>query len=56
MKLSAPTQGVFMVSVVLALLGTLGFFGVIPQVSGYSFWLVLIGYVVLLVATMTKGL
>lgn len=55
MNLSAPTQAVFIVSVVLVLLGVIGFFGVAP-LGAYAFWLVLIGYIVLLVGVLAPGL
>ncbi len=56
MKLSAPTQGMFFASLTLAVLGLLGFMGAVPQLAGYSFWLIAIGYALLLVGNLAKGL
>ncbi|MDA8017363.1 MAG: hypothetical protein MPN21_07920 [Thermoanaerobaculia bacterium] len=56
MKLSAPTKPVFIVSLVFAVLGLLGFFGVVAPVAAHSFWLMTIAYVVLAVACALKGL
>lgn len=55
MKLNAPTQTLWIVSVVLGGLGILSELVSIPSVSPYSFWLLAIGFIVLLIATMTKG-
>lgn len=56
MKTSAPTRGVLIVSIVLVVLGLLGSYGVIPQLGAYAFWLVVIGYVVLLLGNLLTGL
>ena len=56
MKLTPPTQNVFYVSVVLAVLGLLGSFVSIPFVSDYAFWFVLVAYVVLFLGNTMKGL
>jgi hypothetical protein len=56
MKLSAPTQIVWIISLVLGIVGLIGASVTIPFVSTYAFWLVLIGLVVMLVATMMKGM
>jgi heme/copper-type cytochrome/quinol oxidase subunit 1 len=56
MKLSAPKQVTFIVAVVIALLGLLGSFVAIPMISGYSFWLVVVGFIILAAATMMEGL
>ena len=55
MKLSAPTQMVWMIGVILGVLGVLGKFVVIPVVSVYAFWLVTIGFAVLVLGTAFKG-
>lgn len=47
MNLTPPKQMVFYVSVVLALLGLLGMFGILIPVTLAS-WLLLAGYVVLM--------
>lgn len=55
MKLSAPTQPLFIVSLVLAGLGLLGRLAVIEFVSPNAYWLVLAGYAVLAVGVVFKG-
>ena len=47
MSLSAPKQVTFIVAVVLALLGLLATVVQLGFLTGMSFWLVLIGFVVL---------
>lgn len=47
MSLSAPKQMTFIVAVVLALLGLLATIAPLGVLTGYSFWLVLVGFVVL---------
>lgn len=56
MRLNAPKQITFWVSVVLAVLGLLGNLGVIGALAGFSFWLVLIGFVLLALGAMFEGL
>jgi fatty acid desaturase len=55
MKLSAPKYSTFIIAVILAVLGFLGHFAV-AALAPYAFWLVLIGFVLLAIANMTKGL
>jgi hypothetical protein len=56
MQLSAPTQIVWIISLVLGLVGLIGALVTIPFVTGIAFWLVLIGLIIMLVATMLKGM
>lgn len=56
MRLSAPTQPVFLISLVLFALALIAHFVHIPTVSLYTYWLAIIAYVVLAVANTTKGL
>lgn len=56
MKLNAPTMIVWIIAVILGVLGILGTFVTIPMVSAYSFWLVTVGWVLLVAATVLKGL
>jgi heme/copper-type cytochrome/quinol oxidase subunit 1 len=56
MKLNAPKQATWLIALLLALVGVVAHFVAIPVLSGISFWLVLVAFVLLLVATMTKGL
>jgi hypothetical protein len=55
MKLNAPTQGLWLIAVILGVLGILGRFVAIAYISTYSFWLVAIGFAVLVVGTKMKG-
>lgn len=56
MKLSPPKQITFIIAVVLALIGLVASFGVIPGFGGYAFWLVLVGFIVLAVGNMMEGM
>ena len=56
MRLSAPTQAVFIITLILGLLGLLGGLGVIAPVAGHAFWLVTIAWVVLTLACLVKGM
>ena len=55
MKLSAPTQMVWVIALVLGILGVLGKFMLIPVVSANAFWLVTLGFAVLVLGTAFKG-
>ena len=55
MKLNAPTQGLWLIAVILGVLGILGRFVAIAYVSANAFWLVAVGFVVLVVGTKMKG-
>ena len=55
MRLNAPTQMVFLISLVLAVLALVGHFVVIPYVTTYQFWIAIAGYVVLAAACVLKG-
>jgi hypothetical protein len=55
MKLTPPKKTTFYISLVLALLGLIGYFITIPVVSGIAFFLVLAGYIVLVLGLLLKG-
>lgn len=55
-NLSAPTQPIFIVSLVLFVLALLAAFGVLPFLAAYGFWLAILAYIVLLVGNVAKGL
>ncbi len=55
MNLSAPTQPIFLVALVLAALAVIGYFVAIPFVSMYAFWFAVVGYIVLAVGCLMKG-
>ena len=56
MKLSAPKQGTFIVAVVLAVVGLLAVLVQIPVLTGLSFWLVILGFIVLALSVLSPGL
>lgn len=55
MNLNAPTQLVFILSLVIAVLALIGHFVMIPFVSEYKFWFAIVSYVVLAAACVLKG-
>ncbi len=55
MKLSAPTQLFFLISLALAALALISFLVRIPNLSPHAFWIAIIAYVVLAVACVWKG-
>jgi hypothetical protein len=56
MNLSAPTQVVFFLSLVLAILAVIGFLGALPAIAAYSFWLAIAAYVVLALGNILAGM
>lgn len=57
MKLSEPKVITFWIAVVLAVLGLIAFLGVLPVLeASYAFWLVFIGFVVLALGNLVKGM
>lgn len=56
MTLNAPSQVMFLISLVLAVLGLIGYLvPTIPVISIYPFWFALIGYIVLAAGTLMKS-
>lgn len=55
MKISRPTKTVFWISLILGVLGLLGYFA-IPALSAYAFWLVTAGFVLLVLGNVVKGM
>ncbi|MEM7802991.1 MAG: hypothetical protein AAF633_27625 [Chloroflexota bacterium] len=55
MKLSAPTQPIFMLAVLLGVLGIIGTLVTIPFITDYGFWLLAAGFVILTLGNMMKG-
>lgn len=47
MKLSAPTQLVFIIAVVLVVLAIISIYVAIPYVSAHAFWVAVVGFAVL---------
>jgi len=52
MKPSAPKVITWWIAVILGAVGILASLGTIPVLSGFAFWLLAIGFVLLAVATM----
>ena len=56
MKPSAPKAITWWIAAALGVLGLLGKFGVVAALSPYAFWLVTVGLVLLVLATLVKDL
>mgnify|MGYP007068086758 CR=1 FL=1 len=56
MRTNAPRSIVWWISVVIGVLGIIGKFIALPVLTAYSWWLVAIGFVILALATVIKGL
>ncbi len=56
MNLSAPTQPVFLVAVILAILAVVSTFVVIPFISANAFWTVVVAFAILTVGNLLKGM
>ncbi|MCX6024797.1 MAG: hypothetical protein NTY23_00795 [Chloroflexi bacterium] len=56
MKLTPPKVITFWIAVVLGFLGFLGNFMTIPLVSANSFWFLFVGFVLLVLGLIVKGL
>ncbi|MDP2734031.1 MAG: hypothetical protein Q8O63_13165 [Hoeflea sp.] len=55
MNLSAPTQVVFLISLVIAIVGILAGLAIIPSFPISAFWIVVVGYAVLAAGCLLKG-
>ena len=56
MKPSAPKVITWWIAFILGALGLLGYLGNVSTLSAYSFWFAFAGLVLMLVATLVKGL
>ncbi len=56
MRLSSPKRSTWWIALVLGAVGLLAKLVSIPVLSGLAFWLVLVGFLLLLLATSLKGL
>ncbi len=54
MKLNPPKMITFWISVALGVIGLIGNF--IPLLSPYAFWILLVGFVVLVLGLLIKGM
>lgn len=55
-KLTPPKFITFIIALILGILGLLGFIITIPFISGIAFWLVFVGWLLLILAMLIKGL
>ena len=55
MRLTPPTKLVFWISLILAVLGLIGFYVTLPFISAYAFYFVLVGYILLFLGNTLKG-
>lgn len=55
MKLNKPKNVTFIVALVLGVLGILAQLVTIPVLSSFAFWLVVAGFVVLVLSILLKG-
>ena len=55
MTLSAPTQMIFIIAVVIAIIAIIGAFVAIPFVSAYAFWILVLAFVILAGACLMRG-
>lgn len=56
MKLTPPTQVTFLIALILGVLGIVGKFISLPLISPHAFWLVVLGWLVLVLGNVMKGL
>lgn len=56
MHLSAPTQVIFFISLILAILAVVGVFVAIPFISANAFWVVVVAYVLLALGNLLAGM
>jgi len=57
MELSAPTTAVFIIAVILAIISLLPVIGIpLGGLGAYSYWILLIGFIVLAAGNLMKGL
>jgi hypothetical protein len=55
-NLNAPTQLVFILALIIAVLALIGHFVLIPFVTEYRFWFAIVAYLVLAAACVLKGI
>jgi hypothetical protein len=55
MKLNAPSQTVFIIAVIIAIIAVVGLFVTIPFISLYAFWVMTLAFVVLAGACLMRG-
>ena len=56
LKLSAPSQIVWIIALILGVVGVIATLVVIPTISAFAFWLVVAGWALLLIATVMRNM
>ena len=56
MSLNAPKQITWVIALIIGVIGILAELVTIPTISGFAFWLVVVAFVLLLLATYLKDL
>lgn len=56
MKLNAPTKNFWWIAVILAIVAVIAQFVTIPFFTPYAFWVITLGFVVLALSTVMKGM
>lgn len=56
MKLQRPKELTFWISVILVALGVLGHLGTLAVFAPYAFWMVVIGFVLLMLGVLFTGI
>jgi len=56
LKLSAPSQIVWIIALILGIVGILGAMGIVVAIAPYGFWLVVAGWALLVIATIMRGM
>ena len=56
MKLTPPKRITFWISVLLGVLGFIGQVASVPLLSPFAFWLLFVGFALLVLALLVKGL
>jgi hypothetical protein len=55
MNLSAPSQAVFWISVVIVIIAIIASFNVIPGITAWAFWIAVLGFIVLAAGCLMRG-
>jgi hypothetical protein len=55
MRLNAPKQITWIIALILGILGILGILTDIPIVTEYHIWFIIVGWLLLIIATVAKG-
>lgn len=56
LKLSPPSQVLWIISLILGIVGILAFMGIVATLGVYAFWFVVIAWAILVIATIMRGM